>query len=103
MRLPARLTGGYGATKIGSHPDHRGNGPLAWKPSHNTGQLYIGFDVWFSPECDLNGNVGQKVIYLKSDLPANASIAHMVGVMMTDGAGGKQLWPTYQPQSPFGR
>jgi hypothetical protein len=27
----------------------------------------------------------------------------MVGVMMNDGEGGNQLWPTYGSQSPFGR
>lgn len=103
LRLPRGLTGGYAATKIGSHPDHRGNGPLLWDPALNTGHLYVGFYVRFSPGFDLNGNVGQKVLYLKSDLPTNSSIAHMVGIMMNDGNRGNQLWPTYVPQSPFAR
>ena len=103
MRLPVGLTGGYAATKIGAHPDYQGDGPLRWDPALNTGHLYVGFYVRFSPHFDLNGNAGQKVLYLKSDLPSNSSIAHMVGIMMADGVGGNQLWPTYGPQGPFGR
>jgi len=101
--MPRGLTGGYGASKIGQHPDNTGNGPLLWDPALNTGHLYVGYYVRFSPHYDLNGNMGQKVLYLKSDLPQNRSIAHMVGIMVSDGDGGNQLWPTYGPQSPFGR
>jgi hypothetical protein len=103
FRMPRGLTGGYAASKVGQHPDNDGDGPLLWDPALNTGHLYVGFYVRFSPAYDLNGNVGQKVFYLKSDLPENRSIAHMVGIMMNDGNGGDQLWPTYGPQSPFGR
>ena len=101
--MPSGLTGGYAASKIGQHPDNTGNGPLLWDPALNTGHLYIGFYVKFSPNYNLNGNMGQKVLYLKSDLPENRQIAHMVGIMVNDGNAGNQLWPTYGPQSPFGR
>ena len=57
----------------------------------------------FSRSFSLNGNVGQKIFYLKSDLPPNAKIAHMLGLMVNDGVGGNQLWPTYEPQHPFNR
>jgi hypothetical protein len=103
LRLPAGLAGGYGPSKVGAHPDYTGDGPLRWDPARSTGHLYVGFHVRFSPSFDLNGNVGQKILYLKSDLPENRSIAHMIGIMMNDGAGGNQLWPTYGPQSPFAR
>ena len=49
----------------------------------------------FSPDFSLNGNVAQKVLYLKSDVPENAAIAHMPGIAMNDGEGGNQLWPDY--------
>jgi hypothetical protein len=103
LRLPAGLTGGYAATKIGNHPDWRGTGPLWWPASLNTGYLYVGMWVRFSPGYTLNGNVGQKIFYLKSDLAANAKLNHMVGLMVNDGNGGNQLWPTYEPQNPFNR
>ncbi|HEX5818209.1 MAG TPA: hypothetical protein VFY20_04985 [Gemmatimonadales bacterium] len=103
LRLPAGLTGGYAATKIGNHPNWTGNGPLWWSPSLNTGYLYVGMWVRFSPGYTLNGNVGQKIFYLKSDLAANAKLNHMVGLMVNDGVGGNQLWPTYEPQNPYNR
>jgi hypothetical protein len=101
-RLPAGMAGGGSPSMIGQYPGFGGDGPLRWDPARNTGHLYIGFWVRFSPNYDLNRNVGQKVFYLKSDHPANRSIAHMPGILMSDGAGGNQLWPEYQPQSPFG-
>ena len=103
FRMPRGLTGGYAASKVGQHPDNTGNGPLLWDSALNTGHLYIGFYVRFSPNYNLNGNMGQKVLYLKSDRTENHSIAHMVGIMVNDGNHGNQLWPTYGPQSPFGR
>lgn len=103
LRLPAGLGGGYAASKIGQHVDARGNGPLAWDPALGTGHLYVGAWVRFSPGFVLNGNVAQKFFYLKSDLPQNAALNHMVGIMVNDGAGGNQLWPAYEPQHPFGR
>ena len=103
LRLPAGLTGGYAATKIGNHPNWSGNGPLWWSPSLSTGYLYVGMWVRFSQGFTLNGNIGQKIFYLKSDLAANAKINHMVGIMVNDGNRGDQLWPTYEPQNPFNR
>ena len=103
LRLPAGLTGGYGATKIGNHPNWTGNGPLWWSPSMNTGYLYVGMWVKFAPGYTLNGNVAQKIFYLKSDRASNARLNHMVGVMVNDGNGGNQLWPTYEPQNPYNR
>jgi len=103
FRMPRGLTGGYAASKVGQHPDNDGNGPLRWDPALNTGHLYIGFYVKFSPNYNLNGNMGQKVLYLKSDRAENRPIAHMVGIMVNDGNRGNQLWTTYAPQSPFGR
>jgi hypothetical protein len=103
LRLPAGLTGGYAATKIGNHPNWTGSGPLWWSPSLNTGYLYVGMWVRFSPSYTLNGNVGQKIFYLKSDLAANAKLNHMIGLMVNDGNGGNQLWPTYEPQNPYNR
>ena len=50
FRMPRGLTGGYAASKVGQHPDNDGNGPLRWDPALNTGHLYIGFYVKFSPE-----------------------------------------------------
>jgi hypothetical protein len=103
LRLPAGLTGGYTALKIGQHHDWGGNGPLRWDPAITTGHLYVGLWVRFSPGFSLNGNVAQKLLYVKSDLAANAAINHMVGIMVNDGAGGNQLWPAYEPQHPFNR
>jgi hypothetical protein len=103
LRLPAGLTGGYAATKIGNHPNWSGNGPLWWSPSLSTGYLYVGMWVRFSPAYTLNGNIGQKIFYLKSDLAANSKINHMIGIMVNDGNRGDQLWPTYEPQNPFNR
>jgi hypothetical protein len=103
LRMPRGLSGGYAPSKVGQHPDNPGRGPLRWEPSENTGHLYIGFYVRFSPNYDLNGNMGQKVLYLKSDRTENRELAHMVGIMVNDGNGGNQLWPTYAPQTPFGR
>jgi len=103
LRLPRGLQGGYAATKIGQHPEHRGNGPLLWDPALSTGHLYLGVWVRFSPGFTTNRNVAQKVLYVKSDLPANAALAHAPIIMFNDDAGGDQLWPTYIPQHPFGR
>ena len=102
-RLPKGLAGGTGATKIGGHPDWQGDGPLLWNPALSTGHLYIGMYVRFSPGFNLNGNIGQKVLYLKSDLPENRQLNHMPGIFVNDDRGGNQLWPTYSPQHPFGR
>ena len=102
-RLPRGLGGGTGASKVGQHPEWHGNGPLLWDPALNTGYLYIGMHVRFSPNFRLNGNVGQKVLYLKSDLPQNRQLNHMPGIFMNDDRGGDQLWPTYGPQHPFGK
>jgi hypothetical protein len=103
MRLPSGLPGGYSATKIGQHPDWSGDGPLRWDPALSTGHLFVGVFVRFSPDFTLNGNVHQKVLYLKSDLPENRAIAHIPVGMLNDGNRGDQLWPGYVPQSPFQR
>jgi len=103
FRMPRGLTGGYAASKVGQHPDNTGNGPLLWDSALNTGHLYIGFYIRFSPNYNLNGNMGQKVLYLKSDLPENRQLNHMPGIFVNDDRGGNQLWPTYSPQHPFGR
>jgi len=103
LRLPAGLTGGYGASKVGNHPNWTGSGPLWWPASMNTGHLYVGMWVKFSPNFTLNGNVGQKIFYLKSDLAPNAGLNHMIGLMVNDGNGGNQLWPAYEPQNPTNR
>jgi hypothetical protein len=103
LRLPAGLAGGYAAVKIGQHESWNADGPLRWDPAVTTGHLYVGFWVRFSPGFRLNGNVAQKILYLKSDLAANRAIAHMVGIMVNDGVGGNQLWPAYEPQHPFAR
>jgi len=103
LRLPAGLAGGYGASKVGNHPDWRGSGPLWWPPSMNTGYLYLGMWVKFAPNFTLNGNVGQKIFYLKSDLAPNARLNHMLGLMVNNGEGGNQLWPAYEPQNPTNR
>ena len=103
LRLPTGLTGGYGASKVGNHPNWTGSGPLWWPASMNTGHLYVGMWVKFSPNFTLNGNVGQKIFYLKSDLAPNAGLNHMIGLMVNDGNGGNQLWPAYEPQNPTNR
>jgi hypothetical protein len=103
VRLPAGLAGGYAATKIGQHPEWRGTSALLWSPAASTGHLYIGLHVRFSPGYRLNGNVAQKLLYLKSDLPENRQIAHMPFIAVNDGVGGDQLWPAYEPQHPFNR
>jgi hypothetical protein len=59
--------------------------------------------VRFSPGFRLNGNVGQKVLYLKSDLPENRELNHMPAIFVNDDRGGDQLYPAYEPQHPFGR
>lgn len=103
VRLPRGLTGGYGTTKLGQHPDWQGDGPFLWNPALSTGFLYTGVYLRFSPGYSLNGNIGQKVLYAKSDLPENSMIAHMILATMNDDAGGSQLWPAYTPQNPFAR
>jgi hypothetical protein len=103
LRLPRGLTGGYGSIKIGQHPDHRANGPFVWDPALSTGWVYAGVYVRYSPGYNDNGNVGTKLLMLKSDVPENRQLNHMLLGMTNDGAGGRQLWPTYTPQYPFGR
>jgi hypothetical protein len=97
------MSGGYGASKVGNYPQWNGNGPLRWDPSLSTGHLYVGLWIKASPGFSHNRNVGTKVLMLKSDLPANQKINHMLFGLSNDGAGGAQLWATYTPQHPFAR
>ena len=100
IRFPRRLPGGYAPARIYRHPRYDGNG-LAWSPSDNSGYLYIGLHFKLSPGYTLNGNVGQKLVYANSSVKGNAALNHIpLNLRTIEGQAG--LYPTYEPQHPFG-
>ena len=100
IRFPRGFPGGTAPARIFRHPRYDGNG-LAWSPSDNTGFLYIGLHFKLSTGFSLNGNVGQKLVYVNSNAAGNASLNHIpLNLRTAEGAPG--LYPAYEPQHPFG-
>lgn len=100
QRLPAGFPGGSGSANVQRHPAYAGNGPLRWAAGMSHGSLFVGVMVRVTPGFSLNGNVGNKVIYLRSSV--NPTINHMILYLANDGGTGDQGYPTLAPQNPSG-